>query len=126
MPPLVFSTKDNHIIMAEECYNRPIVPEGIIIVVLATSMEELVAIYLQYITTDEPYIYFLLNNKYYIVGLHVDGSVDNNAIVMLKHRLSKEIKFMIRPKIQVPINLSPILLILYLVTSMFGHQLLNG
>ena len=61
----------------------------IIIVVVIDSIDQIYDIYAEY---GLKYYHFLIDGEYYIAPLHVDGSIDRDAIGMLKAQLCGELE----------------------------------
>jgi len=61
---------------------------NIIIVVSIDSIDQIYDLYAKY---GLKYYHFSIDDEYYIAPLHVDGSIDNNAICMLKAQISGEL-----------------------------------
>ena len=61
---------------------------NIIIVIIIDRVDQIYNLYAEY---GLKYYHFLIDDEYYIATLHVDGSIDNNAICMLNAQLCGEI-----------------------------------
>lgn len=62
---------------------------NIIIIIIIDSIDQIYDVYAEY---GLKYYHFLIDGEYYIAPLHVNGSIDNNAICMLKAQLCGELE----------------------------------